>query len=112
MTDSYQPIYDAVRSCIGSVDVGGAVAQAIRDANLAHHADMARLDIQYATAEVAAAMQRPSVLYRPSLARDGSQWCALYGANLMEGVAGFGDTPAAAMAAFDAAWSARAEVSP
>lgn len=50
-------------------------------------------------------MQRPSVLYRPALYPDGNKWCALYGANLQEGVAGFGDTPADAMRAFDAAWS-------
>jgi hypothetical protein len=47
---------------------------------------------------------RASVLYRPALSRDGSQWCALYGANLQEGIAGFGCTAAEAMAAFDAAW--------
>ncbi len=49
---------------------------------------------------------RPSVLYRPSLGLDGNQWCALYGANLMEGVSGFGPSPEAAMAAFDRAWLA------
>ena len=31
-------------------------------------------------------------------------WCALLGANLQEGVAGFGTTPAKAMWAFDTAW--------
>jgi hypothetical protein len=35
---------------------------------------------------------------------DGDQWCALYGENLQDGVAGFGDTPEKAMYAFDAAW--------
>lgn len=44
---------------------------------------------------------RPSVIFRPALAPDGNQWCALYGANLMEGIAGFGDTPDAAMRDFD-----------
>lgn len=47
---------------------------------------------------------RPSVLYRPCLSLDGDKWCALYGPNLQEGVAGFGDSPADAMAAFDQAW--------
>jgi hypothetical protein len=47
----------------------------------------------------------PSVLYKPSLFADGTQWCALYGDDLQSGVAGFGDTPAAAMSAFDAAWT-------
>ena len=49
-------------------------------------------------------MQRPSVLMRPELTRDGNQYCALYGVNLHEGCAGFGDTPAEAMTAFDKAW--------
>ena len=50
-------------------------------------------------------MTRPSVVYRPSLRLDGNKWMALYGADLMDGVAGFGDTPAEAMAAFDKAWA-------
>lgn len=47
---------------------------------------------------------RPSYLYRPVLSRDGNQWYALMGANLHEGVAGFGASPAEAFLAFDAAW--------
>ena len=48
--------------------------------------------------------QRPSVLFRPKLSKDGNQWCALLGNNLQEGCAGFGDTPADAMWRFDTAW--------
>ncbi len=48
--------------------------------------------------------QRPSVLYHPALYKDGNQWCALYGANIQEGVAGFGDTPSDAMLDFDRVW--------
>lgn len=47
----------------------------------------------------------PSVLYRPSISIDGNQWCALYGENLLDGVVGFGDSPAEAMAAFDKEWA-------
>lgn len=47
---------------------------------------------------------RPSVLYRPAISIDGNKWFALYGANLQDGVAGFGDTPEAAMADFDKNW--------
>ena len=32
-----------------------------------------------------------------AVGHDGDQWCALYGENLQEGVAGFGRTPAEAM---------------
>lgn len=47
---------------------------------------------------------RPSVVFKPKLSRDGNQWCALYGENIQEGVAGFGASPQAAMYAFDDAW--------
>lgn len=69
--------------------------------SVCHSANMAQVTVQ----EVALRYAAPSVLYRPSLTRDGNQWCALYGANLMEGVCGFGDTPQAAMDAFDRAWA-------
>jgi hypothetical protein len=48
--------------------------------------------------------ERPSYLWKPKLSIDGNQWCALFGENLQDGVAGFGDTPAKAMLAFDRAW--------
>lgn len=35
------------------------------------------------------------------LSKDGNMWCVLRGANLMEGVAGFGATPSDAIEAFD-----------
>lgn len=46
----------------------------------------------------------PHVLMRPRVFPDGDMWCALYGDNLQEGVAGFGKTPQEACAAFDKAW--------
>lgn len=62
------------------------------------------------TAANAAEMQmRPSVLFRPKLSRDGNQWCALYGDNIQSGVAGFGNSPEKAMAAFDDNWRNDAE---
>ena len=54
--------------------------------------------------QAAAAQERPCVLWKPSLFRDGNQWCALLGENIQEGVVGFGDSPDAAMWAFDEAW--------
>lgn len=54
--------------------------------------------------DIIGAWQRPSVLYRPSIARDGNKWSALYGDNIMEGVCGYGDTPEQAMADFDRNW--------
>jgi hypothetical protein len=83
--NNYQAVYDAV-----SLHFSGA--------------SHAIAGIQQEFAIAAGEMQRPSVLYRPAISIDGNQWCALYGENLQDGVAGFGDTPADAMRAFDDAW--------
>lgn len=40
---------------------------------------------------------------KPVLSKDGNMWCALHGGNLQEGVAGFGETPAKALFAFEIA---------
>jgi len=48
--------------------------------------------------------RRPFIQLRPRIFIDGNQWCALYGENLQDGVAGFGDSPEAAAWAFDKAW--------
>lgn len=50
---------------------------------------------------------RPSTCYKPTLSIDGNQWCAMFGPNLMEGVAGFGDSPAEAFEDFDRNWIMR-----
>lgn len=68
--------------------------------SICHAAAMAGEVWQQAAGE----FQRPSVLYRPSIQPDGNKWCALYGDNLQEGVAGFGDTPDLAMRDFDKNW--------
>lgn len=47
---------------------------------------------------------RPSTLYKPRVFPDGDMWCALYGINIQEGVAGFGESPALAMEDFDVNW--------
>lgn len=41
---------------------------------------------------------------RPRITKDGSQWCVLYGENLQEGIAGFGDTPYQAILDFNSAF--------
>jgi hypothetical protein len=61
-----------------------------------------------AVVEAMAFVGSPSAVYRPTLSADGTMWCALLGDNLQDGVAGFGETPAAAMLAFDKAfWNER-----
>jgi len=68
---------------------------------IAHAAAMAGAAIQ----NVAYSFERPCLLFKPRLFADGNQWCALYGENIHEGVCGFGDTPSAAMYAFDTEWA-------
>jgi len=101
MTDTYQAVYDAVRSKIGSCDISEVVRSAIREAfDISFSIEYVKSDLYQAIAEY----KRPSAVYRPSLSMDGNQWCVLYGENLQEGVAGFGDTPEKAMQSFDLAW--------
>lgn len=102
MSDSYQAVYDAVRSRIGGVDVGSAVSDAINQQASSLSWAIDAVKEEYLCA--ASMQQSPHVLMRPSLSIDGNQWCALYGANLQDGVAGFGDSPAIAMADFDVQW--------
>lgn len=64
----------------------------------------ARTAIVEAAGQIAGEYTRPSVIWKPELLRDGSMWCALFGENLVEGVAGFGPTPEEAMRDFDRQW--------
>ena len=68
-----------------------------------YEASMSSVAIQESASEHA----RPSAVFRPSISVDGNQWCALYGDNLQDGVAGFGDSPDDAMADFDRNWKAK-----
>lgn len=75
MSDTYQPIYDAFAHRLHDLDL------------------------------VVSEYKRPCVLFRPKIYMDGDMWCALYGDDLVRGVAGFGATPEIAMRQFDIAWS-------
>lgn len=99
--DSYQAVYDAVRSRIGSCDVRSIVEDAARNA---FDTGMTWPLIQQEFGIAAGEMQRPSAVYRPTIGPDGNKWCALYGENIMEGICGFGDTPDKAMLDFDKNW--------
>lgn len=73
----------------------------------AHHLHQAAIHLYYAAIseqDRAWLAEQPSYMLRPKLSRDGDKWCALYGDNLQDGVAGFGDSPKLAYAAFDKAW--------
>jgi hypothetical protein len=57
--------------------------------------------------EAASEYGRPSTVFRPKLTIDGDQWCAIYGDNLQDGVAGFGISPGEALWDFDRNWWAK-----
>lgn len=102
MSDSYQAIYDAVRSKINGGNVGDAVREAAERAFDFSHS-RAMITDQFMT--VAYEMQRPFVLLKPKVYQDGDHWCALYGENFQTGVCGFGKSPALASYDFDKNWN-------
>lgn len=57
--------------------------------------------------ELSLDMRKPSMMLEPRIFIDGNKWCALYGDNIQDGVAGFGDSPEAAYRDFDRAWSTK-----
>jgi len=48
--------------------------------------------------------QVPHILYKPIITKDGNLYCCLYGKDLQEGIAAFGETPEKACAEFDRIW--------
>ena len=99
--DNYTAVYDAVRSRIQSVDLADAARRAF---DISHQSRLALDEFSFAVRRVSEEMQRPSVVYKPTLFVDGAEWCALLGPDVQQGLAGFGTTPAEAMAAFDNAF--------
>jgi hypothetical protein len=75
---------------------------------MSYASDQAVLNAQWNAATEAQLTEQsrraPHVLMRPQIFPDGNAWCALYGEDLQMGIAGFGDTPEAACADFDANW--------
>lgn len=55
--------------------------------------------------ELSEKLLRPSYIFKPELTVDGNQWIALYGKDLQDGVAGFGNSPEEAYLSFDKAWN-------
>lgn len=99
--NGYQAIYDAVRSRISNGNVGDAISEIARQSFDISHA-LAVLTQDFSI--VAMEQQRPFVLLKPKISRDGDEWCFLYGENLQDGIAGFGDTPEKASRDFDTKW--------
>lgn len=97
MNETYDAIFQAVRSKISNGDIGNAVAEALRNVP-----DEFRRAFEIAIQD-AWQCYRPSVLWKPHLSKDGSAWIAIYG-DLATGVVGTGETPEKAMADFDKNW--------
>lgn len=94
MSEIYDATYQAVRSRIGFVDLGEVARQAF---DISHVVACLQQEFSVAAGE----MHRPCVIYRAELTQDekGGQWSARY-----DQLAGYGDTPAAAMDDFDKKW--------
>lgn len=99
MNDSYQPIYDAVRSRISHCDVG----QAVESALINIPGDIARY-AQNCFSEIACALASPFAVHKPRISLDGDHWVCCLGDNIQEGVVGIGKTPAECAADFDRNW--------
>ncbi|MDS0990932.1 hypothetical protein OSC00_03500 [Citrobacter freundii] len=99
MSDTYQAVYDAVRSRITNGDIGSAVESAMRDAQISFYFDR----MACAFDEYASEQARPCVVFKPTLSQDGNAWMAVLG-DIPTGVVGCGDSPAEAMYDFDKKW--------
>lgn len=75
--------------------------------DFSHEAHIIQVTICDEAAIVRAALTAPHVLMKPRIYPDGDMWCALYGEDLMNGVCGFGASPAEACAAFDKTWETK-----
>lgn len=108
MADTYQAVYDAVRSRISNGDIGSAVTEVARQA---FDFSFTMSAIQQEFTASAQEMQRPSVLFKPTIMQDGNAFIALLGEDLATGIVGCGDTPDQAMRDFDAVWYRRTPTS-
>lgn len=98
MSDSYQAIYDAVRSRIS----GGNIAEAVRDvAFQAFDISHMKAYLQQEFCSAAYEMQRPCAVFKPTIQSDGDMWTVLLGDDPQTGVFATGATPAEAMSNWD-----------
>lgn len=100
MSNTYQAVYDATRSKIQGGSVQDAIENAFRDSGFSHYAQQAFYQWQIEAQE----QSKPHVLMKPKIYIDGNEWCALYGENIQDGIAGFGSSPADATDNFDNEW--------
>lgn len=103
MSDTYQAIYDAVRSRVSDANTGRIIGETAREM---FDLTSIRQAADEMFSHISAELLRPSVIHRPALFRhDGPEgaWCAMYGEDESD-VCVYGPTPDATLRAFDAAW--------
>lgn len=103
MSETYDAVYHAASRAFAGFSPSSILEDAVRGFDISFYADRTSCVIQ----ETAMEYTRPSVLMRPKIFPDGDQWCALYGDDLQNGVAGFGKSPSLAMYDFDKNWSSK-----
>lgn len=95
--NNYQAVYDAVRSKMSYLSTSVLIDR------IASCFDFScQISAMFESIECESI--RPCVMMKPKISIDGNRWCVLYGDNLQDGVAGFGDSPAKAMIDFDRNW--------
>lgn len=98
MSDSYQAIYDAVRSRISGGDIGQAVRDvAFQQFDISHQLAILQQEFMIAAGE----MGRPCVVFKPTIQADGDAWTVLLGPDPQVGIFATGATPAEAMMNWD-----------
>lgn len=97
MDNIYQPIYDAIRSRFSNSNPDNVIENYLHSLGVSRSVEVCTQMIQ----EVITNYDRPCVLFKPKVYLDGNMWCALYGDNLQDGIAGFGETCEKAMLDFD-----------
>lgn len=103
MSDSYQAVYDAIRSRF-HCDANVAIESVLRESfGMAQHYMACAAE---SASMVAGEHSRPCVVFRPVPSKDGDHYCVLFGEDLAQGVAGFGKSMAEAMTDFDKNWYA------
>lgn len=76
--------------------------RATEDSNYSAHQHQLQIDILVQKQEY-----NLVATLNPKIFIDGNQWCVLYGENLVEGIAGFGDTPYKAVLDFNTSFHSK-----
>lgn len=103
--DTYQAVYDAVRSRISGCDIGYIVEKSLNSAfgGSDHYISQFFQNLEY---ELSVCYTKPSVLFRPQVFKREGTWYAIYGqeTDCDSAVVGKGSTPEEAINHFDSIW--------